>query len=208
MGLDIYVHRIEAKFADERNFDTIYSNISKDAKSKFAKKIAKYLKELKSAYESPLSYHDTYKSVIARLSKDKLYKEYAWLLDKYRNKILSIAEIEAAFESEIKMYYKVHDAYFRKVNFIYAYFQNILVDEICLISADDLAKFIDVCKKTLKENSIAYAKENLPTQSGFFFGSTAYDEWYWNDIKDCISQMSKVHKSLKNGDKVLIVFSW
>jgi hypothetical protein len=27
------------------------------------------------------------------------------------------------------------------------------------------------------------AAENLPTTSGFFFGSTDYDEWYMEDMK-------------------------
>ncbi len=28
----------------------------------------------------------------------------------------------------------------------------------------------------------AIAEELLPTQSGFFFGATVYDEWYYNDV--------------------------
>ena len=32
----------------------------------------------------------------------------------------------------------------------------------------------------------------LPTESGFFFGSTDYDEWYVKDIDSAIEQLSKV----------------
>ena len=36
------------------------------------------------------------------------------------------------------------------------------------------------------------ADEYLPTQSGFFFGSTDYDEWYMQDIEDTIGILTKV----------------
>ena len=31
-----------------------------------------------------------------------------------------------------------------------------------------------------------FASEILPTMAGFFYGSTDYDEWYLNDVKDVI----------------------
>ena len=36
------------------------------------------------------------------------------------------------------------------------------------------------------------AQEYLPTQSGFFFGSTDYDEWYMKDIEYTIETLTKV----------------
>lgn len=36
------------------------------------------------------------------------------------------------------------------------------------------------------------AEELLPTQGGFFFGSTDYDEWYMRDIDDTITILEKV----------------
>ncbi len=38
----------------------------------------------------------------------------------------------------------------------------------------------------------AIAQEYLPTQSGFFFGSTDYDEWYMQDVEDTIEILTKV----------------
>lgn len=35
------------------------------------------------------------------------------------------------------------------------------------------------------------AEELLPTQSGFFFGSTDYDEWYLEGIKECKDQLDE-----------------
>jgi hypothetical protein len=37
----------------------------------------------------------------------------------------------------------------------------------------------------------ALAEELLPTASGFFFGSTEYNEWYIDDLKNTIEQLDK-----------------
>ena len=36
------------------------------------------------------------------------------------------------------------------------------------------------------------AEKLLPTQSGFFFGSTQYDEWYLETIQDTINQIDQI----------------
>ena len=49
------------------------------------------------------------------------------------------------------------------------------------------------------------AKELLPTQSGFFFGSTAYDEMYIDDLKSYVEQANEIIEDYKceiaNGTK-------
>jgi hypothetical protein len=32
----------------------------------------------------------------------------------------------------------------------------------------------------------------LPTQAGFFFGGTDYDEWYLNDVKETVDQIERI----------------
>jgi hypothetical protein len=82
-------------------------------------------------------------------------------------------------------------------------------DEECIISKCELNEFIQVCKDVYNHKGDEdYATENLPTTSGFFFGSTAYDDWYWRDVKDCIKQMEKLYKKLDDEDSVLWCFSW
>lgn len=53
------------------------------------------------------------------------------------------------------------------------------------------------------------AMELLPTQSGFFFGGTSYDEWYVDDIKDTIDIITKVLETT-DFDKEMIYYvsSW
>ena len=42
----------------------------------------------------------------------------------------------------------------------------------------------------IEDSSVA--EELLPTTSGFFFGSTTYDQWYYADVKDTIEIIEKV----------------
>lgn len=35
----------------------------------------------------------------------------------------------------------------------------------------------------------------LPTQGGFFFGSTDYDEWYLRDVEDTIKQLDRIFQN-------------
>ena len=76
--------------------------------------------------------------------------------------------------------------YWRKANAIHKWF----VDN-CQEGEDDcryayvelgqLKELLDLCKEVQKDHS--KAEELLPTQSGFFFGGTDYDEWYFKKIK-------------------------
>lgn len=42
----------------------------------------------------------------------------------------------------------------------------------------------------------------LPTESGFFFGSTQYDEYYLQDIKDTIKQLEPLLEKDEKGDYI------
>lgn len=47
-----------------------------------------------------------------------------------------------------------------------------------------VAQILEVLEKVNKDHS--KAEELLPTASGFFFGSTEYDEWYFKDVERSI----------------------
>ena len=49
--------------------------------------------------------------------------------------------------------------------------------------------------KVLEDATVA--KELLPTQSGFFFGDTDYDDWYWENLQDT---KRIITEALKNDD--------
>lgn len=84
--------------------------------------------------------------------------------------------------------------YWRKANHIHAWFVKHCqggVDECqsTYISKDKLKELLNVCKKVKKKHSLA--SELLPTQKGFFFGSTKYNEYYFKDIDDTIEIVEK-----------------
>lgn len=76
--------------------------------------------------------------------------------------------------------------YWRKANAIHDWFvQNVQDgDDNCseyYVPSEKLKELYDVVCKVLKNHSLA--EELLPTSSGFFFGSTEYDECYWEDLE-------------------------
>ena len=52
------------------------------------------------------------------------------------------------------------------------------------VGSDELYELLETCQR-VKENNLK-AEELLPTQSGFFFGDTDYNEWYFKDIDNTI----------------------
>ena len=88
--------------------------------------------------------------------------------------------------------------YWRKANQIHQWFvENVQngVDncgEYC-VSKGQLEDLLEICIKILNDNSLA--EELLPTASGFFFGGTEYDEWYFKDIENTIEVLKEALSS-------------
>lgn len=86
-------------------------------------------------------------------------------------------------------------AYWRKVNCVHRYFLEHTGTEVddckpIVVRGDIVKELVDTCKKILADHS--KAEELLPTQEGFFFGSTEYDEYYFADIEDIIKQLENL----------------
>jgi len=75
--------------------------------------------------------------------------------------------------------------YFRKVNFLVKYFQDLGFDvqnQTPFTFDKEIARdLLNRCKQVLKDHS--KAEELLPTMDGFFFGSTEYDGYYFDNVK-------------------------
>lgn len=67
---------------------------------------------------------------------------------------------------------------------------------------------IDLFKKVLDDHSLA--SELLPTQSGFFFGGTEYDEYYFLDLDYTYKLFVKINEFLKTHPKYDVIYraSW
>jgi hypothetical protein len=84
-------------------------------------------------------------------------------------------------------------AYWRKANQIHDWFvQNVQggVDECdeYPVTPGELMSLVETCQKVLANRDLA--EELLPTTSGFFFGSTDYDEYYFEDLENTIEQIT------------------
>lgn len=57
-------------------------------------------------------------------------------------------------------------------------------------------KLVQVMEKGQRLKDTALAEKLLPTQDGFFFGSTAYDQWYWLDLEYTVDKIAKLMENL------------
>jgi len=94
-------------------------------------------------------------------------------------------------------YLEFNVAYWRKANEIHKWFvenvQNGADD--CgeyYVSREQLEELREACQAVL--NDPDKAKTVMPTQSGFFFGSTEYDEYYLKDLRETVQQVEAALK--------------
>lgn len=84
--------------------------------------------------------------------------------------------------------------YFRKFNALHSYIVKTFANGIdncqdIILYKEDVEQIKKVLDDVLEANTEEKAKELLPTQSGFFFGGTDYDEFYFEDVKDAADLM-------------------
>jgi hypothetical protein len=98
--------------------------------------------------------------------------------------------------------------YWRKANQIHNWFVENVQDGVdnCsdyYVATHKLEELLDVCKQIEADHSLA--ESLLPSISGFFFGATDYDEWYYEDITNTIKILEE---ALEAGDDYYYSSSW
>lgn len=93
--------------------------------------------------------------------------------------------------------------YWRKDNHIHNWFVKNCQDgvdecQISYVSHEKLVELKETCQKVLKDKS--KAEELLPTKSGFFFGGTEYDEYYFNSLEETIRLLDSILNNKKFND--------
>ena len=94
-----------------------------------------------------------------------------------------------------KVKYIIEEAgYWRKANAIHKWFVDNIQDGVddcrdAYAERGDLQTLLDLCRIVIIDKS--KAEQLLPSSSGFFFGNTEYDEWYYNDIQNTIEILEK-----------------
>lgn len=89
----------------------------------------------------------------------------------------------------------VQAMYWRKSNQIHQWFVDNVqkgVDDCGYyeVSREQLQKLIQVIEEVLANRD--NADNILPTASGFFFGGTEYDEWYFKDLEDTLPELKEL----------------
>ena len=97
----------------------------------------------------------------------------------------------------------VEAAYWRKANGIHKWFVDNVQEGIdeCqahYVPREKLIELRDLCQQVIDKPERAV--ELLPTQSGFFFGGTEYDEWYFRDLEDTVELLDKALTSFSEND--------
>lgn len=233
MGLDIYAHRVKRQFEGDRtnikDFNAFIGQVNEDSKIEVRKKFDEFLVPLREAWERAQTnkyweniYAERYFHFVEQI-RPIIAGNYDWVIQPYcSDGVLGLPTLEKLLDDEVKNYYEPYNAYFRKVNFLFAYFQNKgkLIDEYyAFVDKEDVDDIIDRCKEIIRakekgdnldeaETPEELAASLLPTQSGFFFGGTDYDEYYFWDVKDCLRQMKKYRKLFKGEGTGYIIFSW
>ena len=103
--------------------------------------------------------------------------------------------------------------YWRKANAIHNWFVEQCADGVdncqdIYVSVNKAKELRELCRQVLEDHS--KASELLPTCSGFFFGTTEYDEWYFKDLEYCVELLDRVIGFVESHDNYQIIYcaSW
>ena len=122
-------------------------------------------------------------------------------------------------------------AHFRKVNFLVKFFNytencsyrlvtrseieslrknclKLARFEPCKVQFSIFNNFRSAPEMTYSKDAKKIASETLPTMEGFFFGSTDYDEHYFEQIKEVLVFTDYALENVANDEVVLMLCSW
>jgi hypothetical protein len=96
--------------------------------------------------------------------------------------------------------------YWRKANHIHQWFVDNVQEgedncQEAYVSEEKLQELLDTCKKVKADHSLA--EELLPTKSGFFFGGTEYDEYYFQRLDHTIGILESLLQEKEEGAEYL-----
>lgn len=98
-------------------------------------------------------------------------------------------------------------AYWRKFNALHAWFVRECGDDIdecqpIKVHPEKLTELFQLIV-TLDDSGqdADLAEAQLPTKSGFFFGGTDIDEWYWQDVADTRKVLTEVLRAVTEAGK-------
>lgn len=131
------------------------------------------------------------------------HKDIAELLDKMQ---VNVEESEKLGEEIYNIFNRKEIAYFRKVNFLMAFFQYEDNCEFVEITKEQVSDLVERATKVWNDHSLA--EELLPTQSGFFYGSTEYSDYYFEDVKDVRDTFQEILDNTDWEKEIVEMYCW
>ena len=119
-------------------------------------------------------------------------KTFLWTEDREKVKITGVG---IKFKKGAVSYITEEVGYWRKQNHIHRWFVTNCqsgVDDCreYYVEEEQLHELLNLCKEVLENHS--KASDLLPVQQGFFFGSTAYDVWYFSGIEYTVKILTEI----------------
>jgi hypothetical protein len=146
------------------------------------------------------------------LYKKNYIRQGDWYKPEVVNEVIvkTGGEVDKSIKPERVKYVVEEVGYWRKANQIHEWFVQNVQDgkdecQESYVSREQLEELLGVCRivKIDKEK----AQQLLPTQSGFFFGGTEYDEYYYQDIDNTIEILEEA-LSDESADEFAYRASW
>ena len=131
------------------------------------------------------------------------HKDITELLDKMQ---VNVDESGELAEEIHNIFNRKEIAYFRKVNFLMAFFTYVDNCEFVEITKEQVSDLVDRATRVWENHSLA--EELLPTQSGFFYGSTEYSDWYFEDVKDVRDTFQEILDNTDWENEVVEMYCW
>lgn len=100
--------------------------------------------------------------------------------------------------------------YWRKANAIHHWFTDGYENdnlEYLECEIDKLQILKKQCQEDIDNKDNPDHKKNLVTASGFFWGSTEYDEWFYNDLQETVDKITELEQEHEEGDEYFY-YAW
>jgi hypothetical protein len=135
---------------------------------------------------------DMYLSIrkyVGRLDLSAGYDEVkGWSHNDEFDKVMGACDMSEFLETDntTGLHVEVPVMYWRKANAIHKWFIDNRADgedncQPIFVLADHLDELLELCNQVLADRT--KAEELLPTEGGFFFGPTEYDDWYFEGLE-------------------------
>ena len=113
-----------------------------------------------------------------------------WVKPEFRDEI-TIKRGGKEVDTRRVRYVEEEVGYWRKANAIHRWFvENVQKGEddckTYPVTLTQLITLRDLCQEVLNSKAVELAEATMPTKSGFFFGNTEYDDYYFDDLKSTI----------------------